>query len=242
MLSQKQIEEVVKAVSECRSFSEVERRVWVSRQTVSRISERLGLNTSHFTMGRGESNPRYKHGKHCDPQLCKCGREKDYRSKSCAICTHRGFSKSGEKLFSDEDVIRAVKDNDTYLKAARSIGIERPALTRAADRLGLDISHFRKGRGRPYTHEELFREGHKGRVAVNSRFYKLDPSKYYCVLCSQGPIWNGKKLKLEVDHVNGDKTDNRVVNLRWLCPNCHTQQPTARGGNYHRYRDKKQNV
>lgn len=37
------------------------------------------------------------------------------------------------------------------------------------------------------------------------------------------PIWNGADLTLQVDHMNGDRYDNRPENLQFLCPNCHTQ-------------------
>lgn len=40
--------------------------------------------------------------------------------------------------------------------------------------------------------------------------------------------WNGKPIIIEIDHKNGDHTDNREYNLRWLCPNCHSQTPTYR--------------
>ena len=43
--------------------------------------------------------------------------------------------------------------------------------------------------------------------------------------------WNGKKISLELNHVNGDRFDHRIENLELLCPNCHAQTPTYRGRN-----------
>ena len=50
-----------------------------------------------------------------------------------------------------------------------------------------------------------------------------------CSICSQGPVWNGKPLVLQLDHINGINNDNRPENLRLLCPNCHTQTDTFAG-------------
>ena len=51
----------------------------------------------------------------------------------------------------------------------------------------------------------------------------------YCSECQQGPVWNGKPLVLQLDHINGTRSDNRIENLRILCPNCHTQTETYAG-------------
>lgn len=52
-----------------------------------------------------------------------------------------------------------------------------------------------------------------------------------CALCPQGPEWNGKPLVLALDHENGISNDNRLSNLRLLCPNCHSQTETFAGRN-----------
>lgn len=55
-----------------------------------------------------------------------------------------------------------------------------------------------------------------------------------CALCGIGTEWNGRPLRLEVDHVSGEWWDNRPGNLRLLCPNCHAVTDTYRGRNRRR--------
>lgn len=49
---------------------------------------------------------------------------------------------------------------------------------------------------------------------------------YTCSWCSLQEVWNGLPLVLHIDHVNGDWLDNTIGNLRFLCPNCHSQTAT----------------
>jgi len=52
-----------------------------------------------------------------------------------------------------------------------------------------------------------------------------------CCECGLAPEWNGKKLVLVLDHINGVSNDHRKENLRLLCPNCNSQQSTFAGRN-----------
>ncbi len=57
----------------------------------------------------------------------------------------------------------------------------------------------------------------------------LKPQK--CELCGWSEKSKDGRTPLELDHINGDSRDNRLKNLRILCPNCHSLQPTHRGRN-----------
>lgn len=50
-----------------------------------------------------------------------------------------------------------------------------------------------------------------------------------CAICGIQPIWNGQKLVLHLDHINGSPKDNRLENLRLICPNCHSQTENYAG-------------
>jgi hypothetical protein len=52
-----------------------------------------------------------------------------------------------------------------------------------------------------------------------------------CSICDLGPQWENKPLVLQLDHINGNNLDNKIENLRILCPNCHTQTKTFCGRN-----------
>lgn len=49
-----------------------------------------------------------------------------------------------------------------------------------------------------------------------------------CARCGAGDTWRGSPLRLELDHIDGNCNNNVVANLRWLCPNCHSQTDSYR--------------
>lgn len=69
---------------------------------------------------------------------------------------------------------------------------------------------------------------HRSRVKLLLKKYKL--IEYKCI-CGLVDSWNNKELKLELDHVNGIRNDNRLANLRFICPNCHSQTKTYKRKN-----------
>lgn len=53
---------------------------------------------------------------------------------------------------------------------------------------------------------------------------------YHCEMCGISE-WNSRPIVLEVEHINGDSTNNSPENVCLLCPNCHSQTPTYKGAN-----------
>jgi 5-methylcytosine-specific restriction endonuclease McrA len=77
-----------------------------------------------------------------------------------------------------------------------------------------------------YSDEEIFKEGSSGPV----KKYFLTKVDYCCFKCKIVE-WNDIPITLELDHINGNNTDNRIENLRLLCPNCHSQTSTYKNKN-----------
>jgi hypothetical protein len=66
--------------------------------------------------------------------------------------------------------------------------------------------------------------------ALKKRLVEEGLLPWRCALCGLD-AWRGRPLVLQLDHINGDRRDNRLENLRLLCPNCHSQTATFAGRN-----------
>ena len=128
----------------------------------------------------------------------------------------------------------------SYMELARKIA-GRPVhvslshhLKKKCKRLGIDCSHFtgkahRKGKqanNKLLPDEILVKEKDRVTRRKGSILYRAlveigRPEK--CEECGLETIWNNKPIRLQVDHINGDYQDNTRENLRFLCPNCHSQ-------------------
>jgi len=136
----------------------------------------------------------------------------------------------------DKQLTTAVKENSSLSAVLRAIGL-RPGggnfkLVRGhIDRLGLDMTHFhldisglmRKSRS---FHEIFCVHSPVVGTKLRSHVLKHGVLPYVCTECENTGTHNGRKLILQLDHINGVHDDARVDNLRFLCPNCHTQTPT----------------
>ena len=82
-----------------------------------------------------------------------------------------------------------------------------------------------------YNDSEVFCENSQYNSAhLKNRVLVSNLLEYKCVGCGNEGEWNGRKLVLQIDHINGINTDNRISNLRFMCPNCHSQTETFSRG------------
>lgn len=111
--------------------------------------------------------------------------------------------------------------------------LSRQTVTRLAKDENCDISHFIGRRGRFfYTIENtLIENSPANQQILKTLVLRHKIIDHLCCECGIGQAWNGKPLVLQLDHMNGVKTDNRKENLRFLCPNCHSQTETFCGRN-----------
>lgn len=124
------------------------------------------------------------------------------------------------------------------------------SLWRHIERLGLDTHRFKEGRKRRLAllsscgfqatlkPEKIFcKDSPVQSSKLSKKLRKLGLIPYQCSLCGNPGQHNGLDLVLQVDHLNGYRRDNRVSNLRFLCPNCHSQTHTFAGRNNRRKRE-----
>jgi len=150
---------------------------------------------------------------------------------------------SKSRNYTDEEFIKAVKESGSLRQVLsklnlREAGGNYQCAKERIKKLNLNTDHFHgqgwnKGKNLPKRNpiETYLVEGRL--VQSNNlkrRLINEGLKEHKCEKC--GIIeWNGKPAPIELDHIDGNRYNNTLNNLRVLCPNCHAQTPTYRGKN-----------
>lgn len=154
-----------------------------------------------------------------------------------------------KKLYTEKWLKELCNDSTSYAqvleKAGRlPTGGNYAILKRKLKEFGIDTSHFlgkgaNKGKTfvKPLLHsfdEVCCKNSKVSQKVLRTFISRNNLINYICSMCGCDGNWQGYKISLELDHINGDNSDNRLENLRYLCPNCHATTPTYRGRNKHK--------
>ncbi len=145
---------------------------------------------------------------------------------------------------SDDEVRDAVASASSLTDALRRLdlraaGANHASLRARIERLGLSTAHFdpEAARRRGLRHPErplseiLVERSTYHRTQLKRRLYDSGLKPRACELCGQGEMWQGRRMSLILDHVNGVHDDNRLENLRIVCPTCNATLDTHCGRN-----------
>lgn len=150
--------------------------------------------------------------------------------------------------FEEKQLRNIVEKSKTLTECLKSMGISSQGnnyrtLKKRLSSLSIDTSHFKSDDIRisklnEYTKENriplkniLVQKSSYSRSSLKSRLYKEGLKNRECEMCGQGENWNGNKMSLILDHINGIFNDNRIENLRMLCANCNATLSTNGGKN-----------
>lgn len=162
------------------------------------------------------------------------------------------FTYSGTQNYNVDLLKKLVKESTTYSEVCRGFNIKESGgnirtIKRKIKKYNIDSSHFKgkgwntgkryinNGRKLPLKKILIKNSTYTNTNSLKKRLFKEGLKENKCEICNISE-WLGKEISLQLDHINGIRNDNRIENLRILCPNCHSQTSTYAGKNLNKNR------
>ena len=136
--------------------------------------------------------------------------------------------------YSKEELEQIVKQSTSLNQVIDKLGYSTHSgsnsktVKKRLDDLSIDYSNFLNKKINKYTEDTIFIENSTAsQNTLRKWYYEGNYTPYICSICGQEPFWQNKELTLILDHINGKNHDDRLENLRWVCPNCNQQLETT---------------
>lgn len=135
--------------------------------------------------------------------------------------------------FTKEQLQEIVSNSNSLKAVIRALGYKTGSgsnnitVKKRLLRYKIDTGHFYTKKGIERNDGNIFVQNSTASQATLRKHYLQKSIPYKCSVCGMQPIWNGQPLTLILDHINGVNNDDRLENLRWVCPNCNQQLDTT---------------